>query len=272
MAKIKFYPFWLFLLFVHFIIALSMILILHSAAHAKDVCTFVRILGHVNLLKGGKNPAIPAKVQLGAGVGDGVHTKEASRAQMHFIDDTEMFVAPKSEITIESYMYKPNGAWKVVPNIIRGLTHTMINLIDKTKSPQFLKTTTAIFSVRGTDLYILIGDNFTDIFVKNGNVIAGSLQPQKLKTEHSKLMRQIDVRGGGGHGLSGYGAEIGGHAQLGPQTACRIVAGLPPMEVIKIPLEYFDRLDKLMVTGLPDKLGESKNPKQLLDIIGSSSN
>jgi len=272
MAKIKFYPFWLLLLFVHLIIALSMILILNPAAYASDVSTFVRILGHVNLLKGGKNPAIPAKVQLGAEVGDGVHTKEASRAQMHFIDDTEMFVAPKSEITIESYMYNPGGTWKVVPNVIRGLTHTMINLIDKTKSPQFLKTTTAIFSVRGTDLYILIGPNFTDIFVKNGNVVAGSLEPQKPKAEHSKLIRQIEVRGGGGHGLSGYGAEIGGDARLGPQTACRIVAGLPPSEVIKIPLEYFDRLDKLMVAGLPEKLGESNNPKQLLDKISPPAN
>ncbi len=272
MAKCGFYTFWLLGLIITFFIASSVILTLNTATWASDVCTFVRILGHVNLLKGGKNPAIPAKVQLGAEVGDGVHTKEASRTQMHFIDDTEMFIAPKSEIIIESYMYNPNKTWKVVPNIIRGLAHTMINLTDKVKYPQFLKTDTAMIGVRGTDLYILIGHNFTDIFVKNGTVVAGSLKPQKPKAQYSKLLRQIEVRGGGGHGLFGYGEEIGGHTTLGPQTACRIVAGLPPMEVIKLPLEYFERLDKLMVTGLPEKLGESKNPKQLLDIINPPSN
>ena len=274
MTQLRHYAFGLSAIIVYSFIAV--IMNLSSAAYASDVCTFVRVLGHVNLLKGGKIPAIPARIQLGAEVGYGVHTKEASRAQMHFIDDSEMFIAPKSEIIIESYMYNPDSIWKVVPRIIRGLTHTMVSFTGKTDKiktpPCFLKTDTAVIGVRGTDLYILIGQNFTDIFVKNGNVVAGSLEPQKTKAEYSKLLRQIEVRGGGGHGLSGYGAEIGGHAQLGPQTACRIVAGEPPMEVIKIPLEYFDRLDKLMVTGLPEKLGESKNPKQLLDIISPPSN
>jgi len=236
---------------------------------ASDVCTFVRVLGHVDLLKGGKNPAIIAKAQLGAEVGDGIQTKEASKAHLHFVDDADMFIAPKSEIIIESYMYNPNRKLKVVSDIIRGLAHAMINLTDINNSgPTFLKTNTAIFSVRGTDLYILIGPNFTDLFVKNGNVVGSSLQTKKPSAEYLNLLKQVEVRGCGGAGLIGYGTTVGGAAQLGPQTACRFVADLPPSEVIKLPLEYFDRLDKLMVTGLPDKLGASNNPKHLLDIIG----
>jgi hypothetical protein len=144
----------------------------------------------------------------------------------------------------------------------------MINLVDINDSgPTFLKTKTAIFSVRGTDLYILIGPNFTDLFVKNGKVVGSSLQIKKPSAEFLNLLKRVEVRACGGAGLIGFGEVVGGAAELGTQTACRFVAGLPPLEVIKLPLEYFDRLDKLMANGLPHKLGESNTPKQLLDMI-----
>jgi hypothetical protein len=270
MEKVRLWPLWKFCFVLPLVIALNVIFI--PATMASDVCTFVRVLGHVDLLKGGKNPAIIAKAQLGAEEGDGVQTKEASRAQLHFVDDTDMFIAPKSEIIIESYMYNPNRKLKVVSNIIQGLAHAMINLIDINNSgPTFLKTNTAIFSVRGTDLYILIGPNFTDLFVKNGKVVGSSLQTKKPSAEYLNLLRRVEVRACGGAGLVGFGTVVGGAAELGPQSACRFVAGLPPSEVIKLPLEYFDRLDKLMAAGLPDKLGGSNNPKQLLDMISPPS-
>ena len=209
-------------------------------AHAAVVGRFTLIKGQVDVLKGGKVPGIPAKVQDGVEPGDVIRTKSGAKAQLSMVDDSVITLAPESRLAIADYQYNPaRGERRAVLRLFRGLVHTVVNRIIKTEEPDFImETHTATIGVRGTDWYTLLGPNSTGVYLPRGILgvssnlptVPGSLRlqsrqftqvlqgkqpslPQALTPEILRMLERLmdtGLTGGGlGFGLpaSGTGAQ-----------------------------------------------------------------
>ena len=193
------------------------------AVQADPVGNFLPVEGTVDLLKGGKVPATPAKVQEAVDVGDMVRTKSQSRAQIKFVDDTVLTIAPESGITIEEYMFDAaKSDRKAVVGVLRGLVHTAVEKVYPKTEPDFImKTHTAVLGVRGTRWYTKLLPNATDIY-----------------TEGTKLeVRNIIP-------------EIPGVQLMGVYQYCRVEAYLGPTVPINITKENLKLLEKQMIFGI----------------------
>jgi len=153
------------------IVALLLLTLLFAAsAHASIVGRFTLIKSQVDLLKGGKIPAMPAKVQDGVEPGDVIRTKSRAKAQLSMVDASVITLAPESRLAIADYHYNPaRGERRAVLRLFRGLVHTVVNRIIKTEEPDFImETHTAAIGVRGTDWYTLLGPNSTGVYLPRG--------------------------------------------------------------------------------------------------------
>lgn len=133
------------------------------AARAAPVGTFVKVEGTVEVLRQGKPPAVSVKVRDGVNKGDLIRTKSQSRAQLRFVDDTDLTISPGSAVLIEDYLYDaPRGTRQAALNLFRGLAYCVVNRILKTEEPDFVvKTHSAVLGVRGTRFFTLAAVKFT---------------------------------------------------------------------------------------------------------------
>jgi hypothetical protein len=133
-------------------LGLALVLVLSLDSRAEVAGRFTQAEGRVDLLKGGKLPATPVKVDNQVEVGDVVRTKSLSRAQITFIDNTTLTISPESRIAVEDYMFDPAKQKRhAVLEIFQGMALTVVTKIFKVKEPDFIvKTNTAIMGVRGT--------------------------------------------------------------------------------------------------------------------------
>jgi hypothetical protein len=160
---------------------LAVLVVLWAATvQAAPVGTFLQVEGQVDLLKGGKLPATPVKVQDGVEVGDVVRTKSESRAQIKFVDDTVLTIAPESRVTVEEYMFDgATGERKAVLGVLRGLVHTAVEKVTPDKEPDFImKTQTAVLGVRGTKWYTKLLPNATDVYTEASKLEVKNLLPE----------------------------------------------------------------------------------------------
>ncbi len=146
---------------------------------AVPVCPWAEVVGHfqkvegpVDLLKQGKLPALAPKVQDALEPGDVIRTKSQGRAQVKFVDDSVLTIAPGSRVAIETYMFDAaKGARKAVLQVFRGMVEAAVVRIFKTQEPDFImKTHTAVLGVRGTKWYALLGPNATDVYNESGKL------------------------------------------------------------------------------------------------------
>lgn len=240
-----------------------------AAVLADEVGRFIQVEGKVDLLRHGKPAAILVKKNTRAEEKDAVKTEALSRAQIQFLDASTLMVAPLSQITIESYMYDSHKRERgALCRLSRGLVHLIVNPMVKLEKKEFLiKTKTATMGIRGTDFYILLGPDFTDVFVKSGKVVAIS-HPQALPKpdthlqappQISNLIRRTAIQ-----------AAIDNRVVINSMEASRLVAGQPPSPVVRLHARHFHALEGLMHIGLPPKFGDSSNPGQLLEKISQS--
>ena len=196
-------------------------------SHAAVVGRFTQVTGQVDLLKGGKIPALAAKFQDGVEPGDVIRTKTKAKAQLTMVDDSIITLAPESRLAIADYQYDPaRGERRAVLRLFRGLVHTAVNRIIKTEEPDFImETHTATIGVRGTNWYTLLGPSSTltalpygVLFVKpNVSGVQGILLhskqfiqvpkpflPQALTPEILRMLEQLMDTGLTGGGL-GFG-------------------------------------------------------------------
>jgi hypothetical protein len=141
-------------------------------AHASVAGRFTMVTGKVDLLKKGKLPAIPVKVQDGVEPGDIIRTKSKSKAQLQMIDDSIITLAPESRLAIADFQYQATTQERrAVLRFFRGLVHTVVNRIIKTEEPDFImETHTATIGVRGTSWYTLLGPNYTLTALPSGKL------------------------------------------------------------------------------------------------------
>jgi hypothetical protein len=169
----KTFVFWLMALLV-----LCLGLAVPSAAEVVGKITQVE--GRVDFLKGGKLPALQAKLDDGVEVGDVLRTKSLSKAQITFIDNTVITISPEARIAIEEYMFDPGqGKRSAVLQLFQGLAHVVVSKLYKVAEPDFVvKTNTAVMGVRGTDIGLRIQPNSSTILNFEGQTEVGNLYPE----------------------------------------------------------------------------------------------
>jgi len=136
------------------------------AASAAPIGRFLHLEGQVDLLKGGKIPAVAAKITTPVEAGDVIRTKSKSRAQVLFVDDTVLTLAPESQVAVADYLYdQDQGRRRALLRVFRGLAHTVVKKILVLEAPDFLmQTQTVVIGVRGTEWYTLILPNRTNVY------------------------------------------------------------------------------------------------------------
>src|SRR5208337_2538263 len=148
-------------------------------AQAVPVGRFEQVEGSVDLMKGGKFPAVPVKVQDGVEQGDAVRTKSLSRAQIRFVDDTALTIAPESRVAIDEYIYDAaKSKRQATVEVFRGIVHFVVTKILQTEPDFIMKTHTGVLGVRGTGWYAQLTALHTDIYNEQGTTEVHNVFPE----------------------------------------------------------------------------------------------
>jgi hypothetical protein len=183
-----------------FRLALGVILIITAliplAAAAAVVGRVTMVEGHVDLLKQGNLPAIPVKVQDGVETGDVIRTKARSKAQITFVDDTALTLAPESRVAVADYIYDPNRSQRrATLRVFRGMVHTVVNRILQLQEPDFImQTATGTLGVRGTEWYTLMKPNSTLVYLTRGGLALETVNPSKLLLDPMSWVEMFNNR------------------------------------------------------------------------------
>lgn len=212
-------------------------LLLPPGLVAAGVGRLVVVEGKVDLLRQGKLPAVPAKVRDEVDSGDVIRTKTQSRAEVHFVDDTTLAIAPESRVAIADYLYDaPQSRRRAVLQVFKGLVYCVVNRILKVEGPEFImKSHTAVLGVRGTKWFFLLGPNFTDCFHERG---------------HSQLWSSFP--------------DVPGKVDMWDMRYSRVAWRLPPTLPLRITERTVRILKGWLVTGIPAEY-DSAVPLELLE-------
>ena len=161
-------------------VALALMLICSTIAGAEVVGRITQVEGRVDLLKGGKLPAIPLQINDTVEPGDVVRTKSLSKAQITFIDQSLLTLSQEARIAIEEFKFEPGqGKRQAVLEIFQGLALAVVNKILKAEEPDFvIKTQTAIVGVRGTEIGMRNQPNSSTILNFQGRTQVGNILPE----------------------------------------------------------------------------------------------
>jgi hypothetical protein len=231
-----------------------------SAVQAEDVCHFTQVEGQVEVVKKGVPTPVAAKVETGVAEGDTVQTKAMARAQLKFVDDSTITLAPDTKITIESYMFDASkGKRRAVTQMTQGLVHAVVSQVQKVAEPDFLiKTPTAVMGVKGTEWYVMMA--------KQGDEgCEEEVEPKKSK-KTVPFVPDITfcyVKSGNISARSSY-KKIAGEASVKGFRGVCIPKAKPPGALMVLTGEDFIILTGLMSTGVPNRPVNCTNPKEML--------
>jgi hypothetical protein len=148
-------------------------------AQAAPVGRFVQVEGSVDLMRGGKFPAVPVKIQDEVEQGDAVRTKSLSKAEIRFVDDTVLTVAPESRVAIDEYIYDAaKSKRQATVEVFRGIVHFVVTKILQAEPDFIMKTHTGVLGVRGTGWYAQLTAQHTDIYNEQGTTEVHNLFPE----------------------------------------------------------------------------------------------
>lgn len=215
-----------------------------AGAQANVVGRLSQVEGRVDILKGGQLPATPAKVDDTVQTGDVVRTKTLSKAQITFIDNSTMAIAPESRVGIEAYLFDAAKEKRhAVVQLFQGLAHVVIKQIYKSAEPDFIvKTHTAIMGVRGTEFGIRLQPNDSTILNFKGALQVGNIFPEigQLPRRASKVAYSFGAQGEGGHHW----------VHLKEMFGTTVGRGLPPTLPYQITLQDMQNFMKQLNIGL----------------------
>ncbi len=182
---------WVIVVFAGFIA-----LVAPPQLHAAAVGRFTKVEGQVDLLKAGRLPAAAAKVPDPVEQADVIRTKSQSRAQVQFVDDTILTLAPESRVAVADYFYDgAKGRRRALLQVFQGLAHTVVKRVLELQEPDFLmQTHTAAIGVRGTEWYTLLLPNSTIIYNIQGLLEASSSNRRILGSVLLHALKYCEVR------------------------------------------------------------------------------
>ena len=201
-------------------------LLISAAAHAAAVGRFTLVEGEVDVLHHGKVPAVAAKLNDGVEPGDVIRTKSKAKAQVKFVDDSFVTMAPDSRIAVADFTYDAaSGERRAVLRFFKGVMHTLVTRVEQVQQPDFLmETHTAVLGVRGTEnLHACMLPNATGAYLISGLLEGRSNNPQIPET-----------------------------VLLNPMEFTMVPLNQPPRAVRKITPAMLETLKILMDTGLKD--------------------
>ena len=161
-------------------VALALMLVFSTVAGAEVVGRLTQVEGRVDLLKGGKLPAVALKVNDPVEPGDVIRTKSRSKARITFIDDSLLTLSQEARIAIEEFKFDPGqGKRQALLEIFQGLALAVVNKILQAEEPDFvIKTQTAIMGVRGTEIGMRNEPNSSTILNFQGRTQVGNIFPR----------------------------------------------------------------------------------------------
>jgi hypothetical protein len=248
---------------------LALILIVSSVAGAEAVGRLTQVEGRVDVLKGGKLPAIALKAGDTVEPGDVVRTKSRSKAQITFIDDSLLTLSQEARLAVEEFKFDPiQGKRQALLQIAQGLALAVVNKILQTQEPDFvIKTHTAIMGVRGTEFGILNEPNSTTILNRKGRLQVGNISPpvSRLFLKASKVAYDWKPAGDSATDSSGV--------VLGDMQKAIVDAGTLPKGPMAItPEEWQNFILKVLGYGSAQANNQvltfEDKEKQLLSILG----
>src|SRR4030042_3962670 len=84
---------------------LALVMGIPAVVDAAAVGRFTMVEGQVDLLRQGKLPAVPAKVQDGVDPGDVIRTKSKAKAPIKLVDDSIITISPESRMAVAAFVY-----------------------------------------------------------------------------------------------------------------------------------------------------------------------
>src|SRR4030042_5457974 len=229
-------------LLIAMLVALA--LSLAAAVQAQVVGRVTQVEGRVDLLKGGKLPATPAKVDESVQTGDVLRPKSLPRAQLTFMDSTVITVAPESRLAIEEYLFEPAKSKRsAMLQLFQGLAHVAATKLFKVEQPDFIiKTHTAVLGVRGTELGVRLAPNSSTILNFQGLTRVANIFPEvgdlmfkrARKVAFSFGPASVDLRG---------------------MQGTTVFAGLTPTMAFTVTPEEQKHFMRQVVTGLTSRKG-----------------
>jgi len=207
---------------------MALVLALPAGLQAAVVGRIVQVEGQVDLLKQGKMPALPAKVEDAVEPGDVLRTKAGSKAQVRFVDDTTLTLAPGTRVAIEEYLYDAEkGQRQGVIQVFRGMVQAVVTRLMKAEKPDLImKTHTAVMGVRGTKWFAILAPTDTDIYNEEGKLAVKNLLP-----------------------------EIGGEVSVGAMQFTRVGTDIPPTVPMVFSTEDLLLLQHQLSTGPGKRAG-----------------
>jgi len=154
---------------------------------AQEVGKITALQGKVDILKGGKPPAVMAKINEPVYLNDIIRTKTDSRAELTFRDGTVVKIAPRSRVDISEY-FADARSFRVTLNVPRGKAGASVakESVEKIKAfPKAnrfeIKTPIAVAGVRGTNYIVAHYPTYSTVTVLTGRVYCYNLQiPERV--------------------------------------------------------------------------------------------
>ncbi|MGB9934575.1 FecR family protein [Thermodesulfovibrio yellowstonii] len=158
-----------------------------SNALAQEVGKITALEGKVDILRGGKPPAVMVKINEPVYLNDIIRTKTDSRAELTFRDGTVVKIAPRSRIDISEY-FADAHSFRVTLNIPRGKAGAFVakESVEKIKAfPKAnrfeIKTPIAVAGVRGTNYVVAHYPTYSTVTVLTGKVYCYNLHiPERV--------------------------------------------------------------------------------------------
>ncbi|MBI3753391.1 MAG: FecR domain-containing protein [Deltaproteobacteria bacterium] len=159
------------LLFLLFAIAMPCI------AMAAVIGKITAIVGDVDVLKPGMERAAPAALQQSMSEGDIIRTKSNAKAEITFLDESVIRLAPGSRLEITRYLMEGSERKSGIFNLFRGKMRAIVAGARKILGVAFregnefeVRTPTAVAGVKGTDFFVFYNMGVTGIVVTDGKV------------------------------------------------------------------------------------------------------
>ncbi len=226
------------------LMAMSLLVTVPALA-AQEIGSVSEVIGGVDILRGGKLPAEPAKVGVKVAQGDVIRTKSGGKVQLSFKDDSALTIAPDSRVALNEYVYEPETNKREASiKIFQGLVHTVVNKVLKKDTPDFIvETETAVIGVRGTDYFTLVGPAVSDIYNNSGIT--------EIRNVFSEISGKVNLRG---------------------KEYTKVSKNLPPTLPLPLTQDDIDWIANQMNPRIAVKStgGGSTNPQQLMSNVGGS--
>jgi hypothetical protein len=147
-----------------------------EAYAAEIVGKFTHVEGKVEVLRGGRFPALSAGVGTLVNVDDIIRTKSDSKAEITFNDGNVVRIAERSRISISEYTVGNRASISMPAGKVEAIV-TKARRVSVSGGNRFeIATPNAIAGVRGTDYFVSYAGNITEVFVKEGEVAVHNLK------------------------------------------------------------------------------------------------